>query len=241
MTADLLVRLDDRMRGGGPLMVVAPSEAGKSSLLRAGLLPALARGALPAAGSADWPRLLLTPTAHPLASLAARLADVTGADPPGAGSADAQTCGALLNAAGSEQSGSDRRARSRPIVVVDQLEELFTLCTSERERRDFLDVLERFTRADDEAADPAGLVVLGLRSDFYTPCTRHPWLRAALARPASPRTHGRQRAAGSHRIPGPGGGAGVGAGPGRTAAARDRHALLGRSGERPAGLRPGRS
>lgn len=55
-----LVRLDERMATGGPLMVVAPSGAGESSVLRAGLLAALACGALPAAGSADGPRQLLT-------------------------------------------------------------------------------------------------------------------------------------------------------------------------------------
>ncbi|MCZ4125138.1 nSTAND1 domain-containing NTPase [Streptomyces sp. H39-S7] len=72
LTAELLVGLDERLQVGGPIAVVAPSGAGKSSLLRAGLLPAIARGALPAAGSARWPRVLLTPTAHPVAALTAR-------------------------------------------------------------------------------------------------------------------------------------------------------------------------
>ena len=39
--------------------VVGPSGSGKSSLVRAGLLPALARGALP--GSRDWDTLLAPP------------------------------------------------------------------------------------------------------------------------------------------------------------------------------------
>ncbi|MFJ2867467.1 hypothetical protein [Kitasatospora sp. NPDC087314] len=52
LTAELLMRLDERLANGGALIVVAPSGAGKSSLLRAGLLPAIAAGALPAAGSA---------------------------------------------------------------------------------------------------------------------------------------------------------------------------------------------
>ncbi|WP_323137031.1 hypothetical protein [Streptomyces sp. NBC_01764] len=42
LTAELLVRLDERLRTGGAVALVAPSGAGKSSLLRAGLLPALA-------------------------------------------------------------------------------------------------------------------------------------------------------------------------------------------------------
>ncbi|GIH23909.1 hypothetical protein Aph01nite_22190 [Acrocarpospora phusangensis] len=73
MTAELLVRLDERWRTGGPLMIVAPSGAGKSSLLRAGLLPALARGGLAVSGSAHWPQILTTPTAHPLRALMAGL------------------------------------------------------------------------------------------------------------------------------------------------------------------------
>jgi WD40 repeat protein len=52
----------------GPLMVVGPSGSGKSSLLRAGLIPALQGGAL---GEGDWPLLLLTPGPRPVHELAA--------------------------------------------------------------------------------------------------------------------------------------------------------------------------
>ena len=63
----------------GLVVLVASSGAGKSSLLQAGLIPALDRGVLPQAGSRRWPRLIFTPTAHPLAALSARLSTVTGA------------------------------------------------------------------------------------------------------------------------------------------------------------------
>jgi Caspase domain len=55
LTADLTARLAGRLAGGGPLVVVAPSGAGKSSLLQAGLIPALARGELTVPGSGHWP------------------------------------------------------------------------------------------------------------------------------------------------------------------------------------------
>lgn len=58
-------------------VVVAPSGAGKSSLLQAGLLPRLDSDALP--GSSRWPKLVLTPTAHPLAALATQIGSLTGA------------------------------------------------------------------------------------------------------------------------------------------------------------------
>jgi WD40 repeat protein len=179
VTAELLVRLDERLREGGAMAVVAPSGAGKSSLLRAGLLPALARGALPAAGSAAWPRLLLTPGAHPVATLAACLAEATGTSEQemiDALAAGPQTCVALLR----EVAGGDGRAAGgQLVVVVDQLEELFTLCTSERERRDFMAVLTALAHAGPDSG-PAALVVYGLRSDFYTPCADYPQLRAVL-------------------------------------------------------------
>jgi len=63
---------------------VAPSGAGKSSLLGAGLLTALAEGRLPAPRSAAWPRVLITPGPHPLEVLRAALATLAGAAPAAA-------------------------------------------------------------------------------------------------------------------------------------------------------------
>src|ERR1035438_153658 len=66
LTAELVGRLAGQRAGTGILVVTGASGAGKSSLLRAGLLPALARG-LQLPGSARWPRVVITPTAQPLA------------------------------------------------------------------------------------------------------------------------------------------------------------------------------
>lgn len=57
---------------GGLLFVVGPSGSGKSSLLRAGVIPALKSGALGIPGSADWSVALLTPGAHPAPDLTGR-------------------------------------------------------------------------------------------------------------------------------------------------------------------------
>ncbi|GAA0830836.1 hypothetical protein ACFQVD_07465 [Streptosporangium amethystogenes subsp. fukuiense] len=48
-----------------PLLVMGVSGSGKSSLLRAGVLPALGRGHLGITGSATWTHQMITPTAHP--------------------------------------------------------------------------------------------------------------------------------------------------------------------------------
>ncbi|MGW7210736.1 ATP-binding protein, partial [Streptomyces sp. NPDC054837] len=174
--AELLVRLDERLPGGDPLAVIAPSGAGKSSLLRAGLLAAIARGALP--GAAHWPRLLLTPTAHPVTALATALTASTGVRPGRmmetlrAGPA---ACGALLHQVMTSPPWSGHGTPGRFVIVVDQLEELFTLCTSEEERLSFLALLSGLSHEGLIA-----VLVFGLRSDFYTPCTNYPQLLAAL-------------------------------------------------------------
>ena len=68
--ADQLVRrLGERLDGAGILLVAGESGSGKSSLLRAGLLPRLAAGAL-GPGSERWPRRVIRPTASPLRELA---------------------------------------------------------------------------------------------------------------------------------------------------------------------------
>jgi len=61
-------------------VVAGESGAGKSSLLRAGLMPWLAAGAL-GPGSERWPRRVIQPTGRPVRELAMALAEVAGADP----------------------------------------------------------------------------------------------------------------------------------------------------------------
>jgi hypothetical protein len=79
--ADRLVRrLAQRLDGPGILLVTGESGSGKSSLLRAGLLPRLAAGAL-GLGSERWPRRVIRPTPSPLRELAMHLAEMAGTDP----------------------------------------------------------------------------------------------------------------------------------------------------------------
>jgi WD40 repeat protein/DNA-binding SARP family transcriptional activator len=63
----LVAELVTRLVGARALGVVGPSGSGKSSVVRAGLLPALARGVLP--GSAGWPQAIIRPGEHPLDAL----------------------------------------------------------------------------------------------------------------------------------------------------------------------------
>ncbi|RKT81970.1 WD40 repeat [Saccharopolyspora antimicrobica] len=183
LVADLVQRLDQRWRDGrGPLVVVAPSGAGKSSLLQAGLLPMLETGALPGENSARWPRLLFTPTDDPVRAFAAELVGLTGDDPDEVEQqlADPVQFGERLREALRERVGIGVESGARLVVIVDQLEELFTLCTDAAERQRFLALLSHLSEPGPGGGTPTALVVYSLRADFYAQCTDHPQLRDAL-------------------------------------------------------------
>ena len=80
-TAQVLERMSQHVAGPGLLVVSGVSGAGKSSLLRAGVLPRVrACGLAAAPGAASWPCLVFTPTRAPLDELAVRVGLLAGAD-----------------------------------------------------------------------------------------------------------------------------------------------------------------
>ncbi|MET8974181.1 NACHT and WD repeat domain-containing protein [Streptomyces sp. NPDC004539] len=153
---------------GTPAAVVAPSGAGKSSLLRAGLLPELTKGRI-LPGSRHWPQLLLRPTEDPVGQLAQACARLTDTDPDDWRTAldhGPATFRELLRTTLQLPPGH------RVVIVVDQLEELFTQCRDESARTRFVDALASLT--------PLALLVYGLRADRYGDCTPYPHLLSAL-------------------------------------------------------------
>ncbi|HSX99962.1 MAG TPA: helix-turn-helix transcriptional regulator, partial [Streptomyces sp.] len=186
-TAALVERIFERV-GSGPLMLAAPSGAGKSSLLSAGLVPALRRGDLPMPGADRWPVVQLTPTAHPLDELLERTAKALGSDLGLTAEEVRDNPDALLGAvrAGSDAEpgapGERRPPPARPVLIVDQFEELFTLCTDEDERRSFARVLCALaTSRPAECPHPPAVVVLGVRADFTGSCLGLPELAPVFA------------------------------------------------------------
>src|SRR5205807_8141313 len=127
-----------------------------------------------------WPRLLFTPTAHPVTALTRQLAASLDIDPDGVEeAAGPQEWVAMLRGALRDRVDVGE-AGARLVMIVDQLEELFTQCTDEAERHSFLDLISHVAARGPNGEDPVGLVVYGLRADFYAPCADYPQLRAAL-------------------------------------------------------------
>lgn len=204
LTATMINRLRERLGGSSPLIVAGASGAGKSSVLRAGLIPELDTGGLAEPGSEHWPRVIMTPGPLPLRDLALRLADLAqlpaslvldelAVDPARAPLIIRQ---ALLPREERQRHGvvgtiPDLAARQdafgvsasrRLILVIDQFEEVFTQCSDGSERKRFVDAIcaaAHGTRHD----PPAALVVTGLRAGFVEHCTAHPELEPALRDP----------------------------------------------------------
>ncbi|MGC5663637.1 hypothetical protein ACN261_24975 [Micromonospora sp. WMMD723] len=128
--------------------VFGASGSGKSSLLRAGLIPAIRCGD-PARGGGHV--VLITPGAEPTKALRKALEQVP--------------------------------ATTSVLLVVDQFEELFTLCRDPLEQAAFITVLTASVVDADAAEDtaPRMRVVIGVRADFYARCAESAPLAQLLA------------------------------------------------------------
>jgi DNA-binding SARP family transcriptional activator len=177
---DLVRRLAERLDEGGEaprfLAVVGPSGSGKSSVVSAGLIPAVRAGAVP--GSEEWFVAVMSPGERPFEQLEQVLLSVA----VGAPLALAE----LLEARGGLREAVERvlPPGAELLLVIDQFEELFTLVSDEAVQRRFLDVM---ARTIDDASSRTRLVIT-LRADFYDRPLRH-------------ERFGRQLAARTHAVP----------------------------------------
>ncbi|HEU0292408.1 MAG TPA: SUMF1/EgtB/PvdO family nonheme iron enzyme, partial [Anaerolineales bacterium] len=152
------------------LAIVGASGSGKSSVARAGLIPAWKAATM---GTVH----VITPTARPLESLAASLTRESESV-----TATSTLMDDLMKDTRSSRlyvhkmlSGS---GKSNLLLVVDQFEETFTLCKDPTERKAFI---ENLSSLADEGAEQAAIrVVLTLRADFYHHCAEYEGLRNVL-------------------------------------------------------------
>lgn len=181
LTTELVKRLLDHPL----LVVVGASGSGKSSVVRAGVIPALKGGleplpsSLPRSqvkkeGSREWVYLTIMPTDRPLEQLALALtSDLVTASDTWAIIRDLE-----------EDSNSvrvyilkylERQKKPHLFLFVDQFEELFTTCKDETQRRAFIKGLLAAVDSD----SPVTLAIT-LRADFYHYCAQYMGLRHAL-------------------------------------------------------------
>jgi WD40 repeat protein len=170
---ELVAELTARLAGTRFLAVVGPSGSGKSSIVRAGLLPAIWGGALP--GSRAWQTLVLTPGAHPLEELAIRVSLLRGVEASALLDALSARPEALHLAV--QQVLADEPSEVQFLLVVDQFEEIFALCHSEMERRALIEALLYAVKVESGRT----VVVLTIRADFYGRCAEYPDLAALMS------------------------------------------------------------
>ena len=201
---DLHSNRDERPGKHRVLPILGPSGSGKSSLARAGLISELVRRPLTGRDRARF--VVMTPGGYPLESLAAALARVTTADPsPVAKTREFEDQLRRKNYEGAYD-GLRRIAdllpdiSTKPIaILVDQFEEVYSLCNVEADRQIFietlldaaLDVGQRVSvvltiRSDflGETQDYQGLNVLIAESGIIVPAMTDAELHQAIARPA---------------------------------------------------------
>ena len=155
------------------LLVVGPCGCGKSSLVRAGLLPALTGGALPS--SARWRYAVMAPGRAPLRALGQALASLIRL-PEAAGDLVQHAASDEARLATWLKAGFEDDADRRAVLVVDPFEEIFTQVDSEAERQV---VIAQLCTALQEARGLFRLV-LTLRSDFTGALSRDPALNALV-------------------------------------------------------------
>jgi hypothetical protein len=176
LTADLITHLHRQPF----LAVVGASGSGKSSIVRAGVIPTLQGNkhiddVLLPDECMTWPMHLITPGNHPLQALAISLAN------------SPQEAVALMNSFVDDVHSLHMAVRfklrdsptSRLLLFVDQFEELFTQCQVESERQAFIDNL--MTAVHPETGRYL-ILIITLRADFYAACARYDALRLALAK-----------------------------------------------------------
>jgi serine/threonine protein kinase/ABC-type glycerol-3-phosphate transport system substrate-binding protein len=153
----LLQSLVDEGHAQRFLAVVGPSGSGKSSVVRAGLVPALRRGAIP--GSERWYVIDVLPGLHPFREIETALMSVAVDPPP-----------SLMDELERDELGMVRAVdrvlpdpEAELVIVLDQLEEVFTMIEDDSERTRFLASIEA------AALQPNSRVrmIATLRADFY--------------------------------------------------------------------------
>lgn len=158
---DLISRLINRLGENDPLArflaIIGPSGSGKSSVVKAGFVPAIWKGELP--GSERWFVAEMIPGVHPVSELAIALTRIA--------TNDNQSLLKILN---EDELGLVHAVQAilpdddtELLLIVDQFEEVFTQVEHAATRSHFLDLL-RIATTD---ARSRIRIIITLRADYY--------------------------------------------------------------------------
>ena len=157
MIQQVLDRLQEQLVENNFLAVIGPSGSGKSSLVKAGVLPALRQGRVP--GSEHWFYAEMVPGEVPLEELAAALLSVSTSPLPGIVELLRDSEGGLAEGVAWALPSKD----SRLVLMIDQFEEVFTQVEQESDRQQFLDLILNAVAAENSPV----IIIATLRADFY--------------------------------------------------------------------------
>ena len=157
----LIEKLLDKMREESAiarfLAVIGPSGSGKSSVVKAGLIPAIWNGRL--SGSDRWFTIDMLPDAHPMEELEVALTRISANPISNLDEHLWRDNRGLLRATKLILPADDTEL----VLIIDQFEEVFTLVEDEAERQQFLDII--LTAVSDTRSRVR--VVITMRADFY--------------------------------------------------------------------------
>jgi formylglycine-generating enzyme required for sulfatase activity len=165
-------RLVEKVKYHSLVAVVGASGSGKSSLVRAGLIPHLRKPS----SDTVWEFLTMVPTDDPLASFARQIQPLTDPDARGSEVAAIRKQIAKDLAAGDtsminlvEVALEQQRGTQRLLLLVDQWEELYSLCKNDDIRNRFIDELIVATSKKESPLT----AILTVRDDFYGKLLEH--------------------------------------------------------------------
>jgi energy-coupling factor transporter ATP-binding protein EcfA2 len=173
----LTAELVDHLRQHRFLAAVGASGSGKSSVVRAGVVPAVRGGAIVTedSNSANWPIHFITPGDEPLKALAASL------------TRDSESVTATKSMLADLQADTDsldlflyrhfEAGNGRMLLVIDQFEELFTQCQDAAAQEMFVGNL---VTAVNSGQQGRLRLILTLRADFYSHAVQFEGLRPLL-------------------------------------------------------------
>ncbi|MEH1819141.1 MAG: SUMF1/EgtB/PvdO family nonheme iron enzyme [Nostoc sp.] len=149
---ELIAQLQQRLSEHNFLAVLGASGSGKSSLVLAGLIPALQQQ------QSDLAIAYMTPSSNPNEQLQISLSPYLENPSPNLSPTETEA----LNVPPSLQGKGVRGLGQSIILVIDQFEELFTLCNDEAQRLTFIEQVLSLSQQQK--------VVITMRADFWGEC-----------------------------------------------------------------------